>query len=411
MQNSKTSSDGLKKREGPLSGVIVLDVTRVVAGPYCSIMLADMGATVIKVENPKDPDYTRNFPPFTKEDGESAFFSQYNRNKLGITLDLKSEDGKLLLKKLVRKAHILVENFRPGAMENLGLGYETLKKENKALIYTAISGFGQTGPKSPRPSFDNTGQAESGLWSMNGYPDRPPVRVGTIIGDLAACFFGTIGTLIALREAEKSGEGQLVDVAQVDSTLCLTESALPRYSISEDEAKPTGNDHAFVRPYEQFSCKDGFVFFGGYNDKQWRETLRVFDSYDLAEDPEIDTMDKRFNKEVYDRRIKPLINGWFSRYTKVELEKMLADKVPLSPIKGISEVIKDEQLLSRDMIIDMPVINEMVKMFGNPIKLSSMSKTKFDRAPDLGGDNENVLKALLGLNNDDITRLKTVGAI
>ena len=164
----------------PLEGVVVLDVTRVVAGPYSAMILADLGATVIKIENPNDPDYTRNFPPFTKTDKESAFFAQYNRNKLGMTLDLKNAEGKKTLKQLVKKAAILIENFRPGAMNGLGLGYEDLKKENPALIYTSISGFGQTGPKSSRPSFDNTGQAESGLWSMNGYPDQPPVRVGTI---------------------------------------------------------------------------------------------------------------------------------------------------------------------------------------------------------------------------------------
>ena len=395
----------------PLEGVVVLDITRVVAGPYSAMILADLGATVIKIENPGDPDYTRNFPPFTKTDKESAFFAQYNRNKLGMTLNLKTVEGKKTLKQLVKKADILIENFRPGAMNGLGLGYEDLKKENPALVYTSISGFGQTGPKSSRPSFDNTGQAESGLWSMNGYPDRPPVRVGTIIGDLAACFFGTIGTIVALREAEKTGVGQLVDVAQVDSTLCLTESALLRYSVDGVEATPTGNDHAFVRPYEQFSCKDGFVFFGGYNDKQWRETLKVFNCYDLASDPEIDTMHKRFNKEVYDRRIKPLINGWFSRYTKAELENMLSDKVPLSPIKGIGEVVSDPQLIDRKMILDMPVLNEVVKVFGNPIKLSNMAETEIRRAPKLGEDNIAILKEMLGLNNEQIEALRDSGAI
>ena len=395
----------------PLEGVIVLDITRVVAGPYCSMILADLGATVIKIENPNDPDYTRNFPPFTKSDNESAFFAQYNRNKLGMTIDLKSEDGSKILRELAKKANILVENFRPGVMESLGLGYDSLQKENEALVYTAISGFGQTGPKSSRPSFDNTGQAESGLWSMNGYPDRPPVRVGTIIGDLAACFFGTIGTIVALREAEKTGKGQMVDVAQVDSTLCLTESALLRYSVNNEEAKPTGNDHAFVRPYEQFRCKDGYVFFGGYNDKQWKETLKVFGSNELSTDPEIDTMHKRFNKEVYERRIKPLINGWFSRYTKAELEAMLADKVPLSPIKGISEVIEDVQLLDRNMIVDMPVLSEVVKMFGNPIKLSDMPQHSVKRAPNLGENNNQILKNFLGMDDRKINELKNKGVI
>jgi len=181
----------------------VLDITRVVAGPFCSMLLADLGATVIKVEHPDDPDYARTFPPFVSggEGDFSAFFAQFNRNKQGITLNMKSEEGRALLKTLVRRADVLVENFRPGTMEKLGLGYEVLRQENPRLVYTAISGFGRTGPNSSRPAYDNTGQATGGLWSMNGYPDMPPVRVGTIIGDLAASLYAVIGTLAALREA------------------------------------------------------------------------------------------------------------------------------------------------------------------------------------------------------------------
>jgi CoA:oxalate CoA-transferase len=222
----------LAERDGPLKGVTVLDITRVVAGPFCSMLLADMGATVIKVEHPDEPDYARTFPPFVSGEDEelSAFFTQFNRNKLGITLNLKSAEGKDLLKALVRRADILVENFRPGTMEKLGLSYDVLKAENPKLIYTAISGFGRTGPNSSKPAYDNTGQAAGGLWSMNGYADRPPVRVGTIIGDLAASLYAAIGTLAALREAEKTGIGQVVDVSQQDSVLTLTENAVVRYT-------------------------------------------------------------------------------------------------------------------------------------------------------------------------------------
>jgi CoA:oxalate CoA-transferase len=189
----------MEERAGPLKGLTVLDITRVVAGPFCSMLLADLGATVIKVEHPGDPDYARTFPPFVGPDDAqlSAFFTQYNRNKLGITLNFKSSEGKELLKRLVRNTDILVENFRPGTMDKLGLGYEVLQQINPRLIYTAISGFGRTGPNSSKPAYDNTGQAAGGLWSMNGYPDMPPVRVGTIIGDLAASFYAAIGTLAA----------------------------------------------------------------------------------------------------------------------------------------------------------------------------------------------------------------------
>lgn len=394
----------------PLEGLTVLDVTRVVAGPYCSMMLADMGARVIKIENPIDADYTRKFPPFLAS-GNSAFFAQYNRNKTGLSLNLKSDEGKKILKQLATKSDVLVENFRPRTLSKLGIGYEVLKKLNPKLVYTAISGFGQTGPKSNRPSFDNTGQAESGLWSMNGYPNMPPVRVGTIVGDLAACLYGTIGTLAAVRQAEKTGVGQMVDVSQVDSTLALTESAVMRFDLLNEDTKPLGNEHSFVRPYEQFPCKDGYVFFGGYKDNHWETTLEIFGDLDLAKDPEIDSMEKRFDSEVYERRIRPLINGWFSKFGKDELEEMLAEKVPLSPIKTIGEVINDAQTLSRNMIIDMPVDDTFVKMLGTPIKLSASDEPKLNKAPDLGEHNFDILTELLEMDADQIAGLKLRGII
>ncbi|HVK81512.1 MAG TPA: CoA transferase, partial [Verrucomicrobiae bacterium] len=295
MSGQSFEFDGIRDRAGPLKGVVVLDITRVVAGPFCAMLLAELGATVIKIEHPDDPDYARTFPPFVKDDNDaslSTFFAQYNRNKMGVTLNMKSDDGKELLRKLVRRADILVENFRPGAMDRLGLGYDVLRQENPRLVYTAISGFGRTGPNASRPAYDNTGQAAGGLWSMNGYPDRPPVRVGTIIGDLAASLYAAIGTLAALREAEHTGQGQVVDVSQQDSVLTLTEHAVVRYTTEGDVATPIGNDHPFVRPYGQFPCKDGYVFFGGYTDKFWRITCEIFGEPDVAQDPEIDTMEK-----------------------------------------------------------------------------------------------------------------------
>ncbi len=401
----------MDNNSGPLSGITVLDATRVVAGPYCSMILADLGARVIKIENPLEPDYARDFPPLVGKDETSAFFAQYNRNKESITINFKSSSGRDLLKKLVKKADVFVENFRPGALDNLGIGYKNLKDENERLVFTAISGFGQDGEKSGRPSFDNTGQAESGLWSMNGYPDLPPVRVGTIIGDLAACFYAVIGTLAALREVETKGQGQFVDIAQVDSTLCLTESALVRYDVSGEEARPLGNQHTFARPYEQFSCKDGYVFFGGYNDKHWNQTLEVFGAQHLKADDGINTMQKRFQIDTYNQRIKPLIESWFINHTKEELENMLSDLVPLSPIKTIGEVITDSSLLARDMIVDLPVGDQLVKMFGNPIKLSNHKENKIEGAPQLGEHNYEIFSKMLGLTKKEIAILKESRAI
>lgn len=312
---------------GALRGTVVLDITRVVAGPFCSMLLADLGATVIKIENPKDPDYARDFPPRLKaRSGEefSAFFAQYNRNKFGLTLDLSTEDGKDVLTKLVRRADILVENFRPGTMDKLGVGYDVLRAENPRLVYTAISGYGQTGPYRRRPAYDNSAQATGGLWSMNGFPDRPPARVGTIIGDLSATLYAVIGTLAALRHVEKTGHGQLVDVSQQDSVLSLTENAVVSYTVDGKVPGPLGNEHPFVKPYELYPCKDGFVFFGGYTDKFWRLSCHLFGQPELADDPEIDTMTKRFVPEVYERRVRPLLHQWFEDKTKTELEETSA---------------------------------------------------------------------------------------
>lgn len=398
---------------GPLKGVTVLDITRVVAGPFCSMLLADLGATVIKVEHPDEPDYARTFPPFVSGDGEdlSAFFAQFNRNKLGITLNLKSAEGKALLRKLVRRADVLVENFRPGTMDKLELGYEALRKENPRLIYTAISGYGRTGPNSSRPAFDNTGQAAGGLWSMNGYPDRPPVRVGTIIGDLAASLYAAIGTLAALREAEHSGEGQVVDISQQDSVLTLTENAVVRYTTQGDVASPLGNDHPFVRPYGQFPCKDGYVFFGGYTDKFWRLTCELFGEPAIADDPEIDTMEKRFKAEVAERRVKPILERWFSGYTKAELEAIAGDKIPLSAIKTIAEVVEDPHIAAREMIVNIPIAGKLVRMFGLPIKLSRTPGNPCAKAPNPGEHNAFVYSRLVGLTPDELSKLAREGAI
>jgi CoA:oxalate CoA-transferase len=398
---------------GPLAGVTVLDITRVVAGPFCSMLLAELGATVIKVEHPEDPDYARTFPPMVSNDDEefSAFFAQFNRNKLGITLNMKTDEGKALLRKLVRRADVLVENFRPGTMEKLGLGYDVLRQENPRLVYTCISGFGRTGPNASRPAYDNTGQAAGGLWSMNGYADRPPVRVGTIIGDLAASLYAAIGTLAALRQAERGGEGQVVDISQQDSVLTLTENAVVRYTTKGEVASPLGNDHPFVRPYGSFPCKDGYVFFGGYTDKFWKITCEMFGEPEVAADPEIDTMEKRFDPQVAERRVKPILARWFGQYTKAELEEMAGDRVPLSAIKTIAEVVEDPHIAAREMIVNVPVAGKLVRMFGLPIKLSQATSHAHVKAPDPGEHNADVYARLAGLSAEDVAGLAERGVI
>lgn len=400
-------------RRGPLHGLVVLDITRVVAGPYCSMILADLGARVIKVEHPEDPDYVRDFPPFVGQGDQrfSAFFAQYNRNKEGITLNLKSEEGRALLKKLAARADVLVENFRPGTMQRFGVGYDTLRAGNPKLVYAAISGFGQTGPNALKPGFDNSGQATGGLWSMNGYPDRTPVRVGTIIGDVSATLFAAIGVLAAVREAERTGQGQLVDVSQQDAVLALTENAVVKYTVEGQIAGPLGNEHPFVRPYGQFPCKDGHVFFGGYNDKLWALSCRKFGTPGLIDDPEIDTMAKRFDAGVYERRVKPVVEDWFKDRTKRELEDLAGDDVPLCAVKNIKEVVEDPHIAARGMIVDVQYPEGKVGMFGTPIKLSATPADAAGYAPRLGQHNAGVYADLLGIDADELQRLKSAGAV
>jgi crotonobetainyl-CoA:carnitine CoA-transferase CaiB-like acyl-CoA transferase len=393
----------------PLTGITVVDLSRVVAGPYCTMMLADLGATVIKIEHPTDPDYVRDFPPHVG--GGSAYFAQYNRHKLGASLDLKHPDGKALLLEMVRKADILVENFRPGTMDKLGLGWSILQATNPRLIYTAVSGFGHSGPNAPRPSFDSTAQAAGGLWSMNGYPGQPPVRVGSIIGDLAASFYATIGTLAALREVERSGLGQMVDISQQDSVVTLTESAIVNYTVDGAIAQPLGSAHPFARPYGQFPCKDGFVFFGSYSDKLWRDTCAVFGEPELADDPEIDTMVKRFDDATYKRRIEPLIERWFMPRTKAELEAMAGNRIALTPIKSIDEVVGDPHLRARRMFVDVGMSDAVVEVFGSPLKLSATPVRDSGPAPSLGQHNREVYVDWLGIPAERYEALLAGGVI
>jgi len=399
----------------PLEGIVVIDITRVVAGPYCAQMLADLGATVIKVEHPSDADYVRSFPPRLHDDdgadAGSAYFAQYNRHKLGVSLDLKHADGKQLLRELAAKADVLIENFRPGTMDKLGVGWPVLKELNPRLVYTCISGYGHEGPNSLRPAYDSTAQAAGGLWSMNGERGRPPLRVGSILGDLAASFYATIGTLAALREVDRSGVGQRVDISQQDSVVTLTESAIVNYTVDGKVAEPLGNDHPFARPYGQYACKDGHVFFGSYTDKLWRESCAVFGEPELADDPEIDTMAKRFDDATYQRRVRPIIERWFASRTKAELEAMAGDRIALTPIKRIDEVVGDPHLRARDMFVQVPFGSVRVEVFGSPMKLSRTPPRTVGAVPQLGEHNRAVYVDWLGIDAERFAALCSAGVI
>lgn len=247
---------------------------------------------------------------------------------------------------------------------------------------------------------------------MNGYPDRPPVRVGTIIGDLSATMYAVIGTLAALRHAERTGDGQLVDVAQQDSVLSLTENAVVSYTVDGTTAGPLGNAHPFVRPYELYPCKDGYVFFGGYTDKFWKLTCEMFGDPEVADDPEIDSMTKRFDAEVYERRVRPLLQGWMAERTRADLEELAGDQVPLTAVKDIGDVVNDPHIRERDMIVDVdyPDFGQL-EMFGQPIHLGGTPANPRGLAPNVGEHTETLLRGLLDLSDDDISNLRQSGVV
>jgi len=397
----------------PLEGMTVLDLTRAIAGPYSTLFLADLGARVIKIENPNDPDIIRAFDPkFGEGDRRlSAAFAQYNRNKVGITLNLSNPEAQEIFKEMVKKADVVVENYRPGVMEKFGLNYDILRQENPRIIYAAISGYGQYGPYVKRPAYDSCAQAVSGLWSVNGFPDRPAVRVGTIISDLVAGLFGTIGILTAYQHAQKTGIGQLVDVAQLDASLAITGYAVPNYTVGGIVAAPLGNADSNARPFESFKTKDGYIFFGGFTDKFMKITFDFFGEPEFLENPEVDTMAKRLIISTYLEKVKPKMEECFARFTSAELENALADEVPIVPIKNIVEAIKDPQIQARDMMVNVPYPDCDVEIFGLPVKLSETPGDPKGMAPLVGEHNELVFGELMGFTKDKLAELKAKDVI
>lgn len=397
----------------PLEGMTVLDLTRAIAGPYSTLFLADLGAKVIKIENPGDPDIIRDYFPKVSEKDKtmSAAFAQYNRNKMGITLNLGKPEAKKIFKELVKKADVVVENYRPGVMKKLGLNYEVLKDVNPKIVYAAISGYGQYGPYIKRPAFDSCSQALSGLWSMNGYPDRPPVRIGTIISDLVAGLFGIIGIVVSYHYAQNTGVGQLVDVAQLDASLAVTGYAVGNYTAGGIVARPLGNADSNARPFESFETKDGSIFFGGFTDKFMKITFDFFGEPEFLKDPEIDTMVKRLDVSTYEKKVKPKLEECFARYNSKELEDALADEVPIVPIKNIVEAINDPQIKARDMIVTVPYPDRDAEIFGLPIKLSETPGDPRGRAPLVGEHNEKIFFEMLGITKDELAKLQADGIV
>lgn len=386
-----------------LDNIKILDLTRVLAGPYATMILGDLGADIIKIEMPVKGDDARAFGPYLND--ESAYFMSLNRNKRSMTLNLKSEKGKELFLEMVKKVDVVVENYRPGTMEKLGIGYDTLSKINPKLIYAAASGYGHTGPYSKRAAYDAVVQAMGGLMSITGEKGGKPVRVGTSIGDITAGLFTAIGILAALNNRNETGKGQKVDVAMLDCQVAILENAIARYVVTNEVPKPGGNKHPSIVPFESFETKDGEIMIAAGNDSLWAKFCRVIGKEELIEDERFKTNPLR--DKNYDE-LRPLIAESMKNRTTKEWQDMLDDSgVPNGPINTIDKVIEDPQVVAREMIVEIehPIAGKL-KTPGIPIKLSDTPGKIRNVSPILGEHTEEILKEILEYDNEKIEELK-----
>lgn len=392
----------------PLEDLKILDLTRVLAGPYCTMTLADLGAEVIKVEAPGTGDDSRAFGPFVKT--ESAYFMSINRNKESLTLNLKHEKAQEILKELVRKVDVLVENYRPGTMEKFGLGYDVLKEINPQLIYAATSGFGHTGPYSDRPAYDGVIQAMGGIMSITGQNGGEPTRVGPSIGDIFAGIFTAVGILASINKRKTTGQGMKVDISMLDCQVGILENAIARYFINGVSPKPAGNKHTSIVPFEPFDTSDGKIMVAVGNDNLWAKYCKLIGREDLIVDERFKTNPLRNTN--YDE-LRPLVAAEMVKKSTEEWKKILIDGgVPSGPINNVEMVVNDEQVLYRNMIqlIDHPTVGK-TNLPGIPIKISGVDDNIRFSAPVLGQHNEKILKEYLGYSKEEVENLKKGGII
>ncbi len=392
----------------PLENIKVLDMTRVLAGPYCTMMLGDLGAEVIKLEAPGKGDDSRAFGPYVQD--ESAYFMSLNRNKESITLNLKNDKAKEIFKGLVQKVDVLVENFKPGTMEKLGLGYDELKKINPKLIYAASSGFGHTGPYSSRPAYDGVIQAMGGIMSITGQKGGEPTRVGPSVGDIMAGLFTAIGVLASINKRSITGEGMKVDVSMLDCQVGILENAIARYFVTGTSPKPEGNKHASIVPFEPFETSDGQIMIAAGNDNLWAKFCKVMGTEELINDERFKTNPLR--NQHYDE-LRPLVAAEIIKKTTEEWKQLLIDGgVPSGPINTVEMVVKDEQVLARNMIqeVDHPKVG-MSSLPGIPVKISGVDDNIRFAAPTLGQHNEKILSEYLGYTKEEIEELKEGGVL
>jgi len=390
----------------PLEGFTVLDLTRVLSGPYCTMLLADMGARVIKIEQPGKGDDTRAWgPPFLE--GESAYFLSINRNKESVTIDFKKPRGRAILDRLIAQCDVLVENFRPGTLDKMGLDYASLAAIHPSLIVCSISGFGQTGPRRPEAGYDAVIQAEGGLMSITGAGDGPPYRLGVAIGDIVTGMFAAQGVLLALLARQRTGKGQLVDVAMLDSVAALLTYQAGIHFATGSSPRRIGNRHPTIVPYELFTASDGDFVIAVGNDDQWKRFCEVAG---LGDEERFRTNRQRVMQ--YDE-LRPILAGVLVRETRRSwIDRLKAAGVPCGSVRDLGEVFADPQLASREMVttVEHATIGSL-RQLGVPVKLSDTPGMVRTAPPGLGQHTEAVLRTELGMTDADIDALRQEGAI
>ena len=378
-----------KNKNGPLKGLIVIDLTRVLAGPYASMILSDLGARIIKVEPPLGDD-SREFSPFINK--QSAYFASLNREKESIKLDLKSSKDKLIFDGLIKNADILLENYKPGTMEKLGYGYKSLTKKYPNLIYASCSGFGQTGPWASKPAYDMIVQGMGGLMSVTGHEGQEPVRVGTSIGDITAGLFTTIGILASLIDKNKHGNGQAVDVSMLDCQIAILENAIARYYATGESPPPGGSRHPAIAPFECYRCRDGYIVMACGNNIMFERMCRAINKEDLIEDDRFKTNPKRV-KNVIDLK-QELENLFVTKPLDFWIKVLEKENIPIGPLNNIEQAVNSEQIKARNMIVNIKDKNlNNFYVAGNPIKMSLHNDPKSrQKVPELDEHRSKILK-------------------
>ena len=397
-----------------LNDIRVLDFTLMLAGPYATMMLGDYGAEVIKIEQPGTGDNTRSIGPHSPQDKEKragGFFLSISRNKKSVTLNLKHPKGVAIVKQLVKNADVVIENFRPGVMDRLGLDYETLSAINPKIVYTSISGFGQTGPYRQRPAFDLIAQAMGGVMAMTGPKGGAPYKVGPGIGDIWTSTIAAFATMVALHDANKTGQGQHVDCAMYDTMLYMVERAIMMYSLSGIISGRDGNAHPLYAPYDCFNTRDGkFIVIAGHWEKHWKNFCHAMKKDYLLEKPELHSMSGRAENYNY---LRPIIDKWVrsnNRDTLVEL--LIEHDVPVAPVQTVDDIFNCPQTKAREMIVDVhhPIAGPH-QIVGPPAKMSKTPGDIRKAAPLLSEHTEEVLRNLLAYDDEDINHLKDEGVI